>query len=129
MASDALMQPEPRTLSHVAGAGLDRFMRTRFPGGGIWTFWGYQAGAWQRDAGFASIICCWSPIAADQFLGAGVDQRHIAAAKTSSTRPPGSASARLAVFRLGSGVHSDARIPGKIPKSGVYCCVMASSAS
>ena len=53
MASDALMYPESRQrYRSLLTQGWTDALRTRFPSGGIWTFWDYQAGCWQRDAGF-----------------------------------------------------------------------------
>jgi exodeoxyribonuclease-3 len=59
MASDALMQPESRErYRSAARAGLDRRAAHALPGGGIWTFWDYQAGAGSATRASASIICC-----------------------------------------------------------------------
>jgi len=88
MASDALMQPESRERYRALLAqGWTDSLRTRFPGGGIWTFWDYQAGAWQRDAGFRIDHLLLSPIAADRFLGAGVDKEYRGREKASDHAP------------------------------------------
>ena len=62
-------------------------LRTRFPGGGVWTFWDYQAGAWQRDAGFRIDHLLLSPLAADRFTGAGVDKDYRGREKASDHAP------------------------------------------
>ena len=88
MASDALMQPESRERYRALLAqGWTDSLRTRFPGGGVWTFWDYQAGAWQRDAGFRIDHLLLSPIAADRYLGAGVDKDYRGREKASDHAP------------------------------------------
>ena len=53
MAMDALMQPGARDAwFRLLGDGWTDALRSRFPAGRIWTYWDYQAGAWQRDHGF-----------------------------------------------------------------------------
>lgn len=88
MAEDALMQPESRERYRALLAqGWTDSLRTRFPGGGIWTFWDYQAGAWQRDAGFRIDHLLLSPQAADRFGGAGVDKAYRGREKASDHAP------------------------------------------
>ncbi len=88
MASDARMQPESLAgYRALLAQGWTDALRTRFPGGGIWTFWDYQAGAWQRDAGFRIDHLLLSPIAADRFLGAGVDKDYRGREKASDHAP------------------------------------------
>ena len=88
MASDALMQPESRAgyRSLVAQGGTDA-LRTRHPRGGVWTFWDYQAGAWQRDAGFRIDHLLLSPQAADRLVDAGVDKDYRGREKASDHAP------------------------------------------
>lgn len=70
MASDALMQPESRQgYRALVAQGWTDALRTRFPKGGVWTFWDYQAGAWQRDHGIRIDFALLSPQAADRFRG------------------------------------------------------------
>lgn len=77
MAQDALMQPESRAgYRALLAQGWTDSLRTRFPGGGAWTYWDYQAGAWQRDNGFRIDHLLLSPQAADRFVDAGVDKAH-----------------------------------------------------
>ena len=88
MADDALMQPESREgYRALVAQGWTDALRTRFPAGGIWTFWDYQAGAWQRDAGFRIDHLLLSPIAADRVAGAGVDKDYRGREKASDHAP------------------------------------------
>ncbi len=88
MADDALMQPESRaafrTLCHQ---GWTDAIRTRHPVGPIWTFWDYQAGAWQRDAGFRIDHLLLSPQAADRLTDANVDKAYRGREKASDHAP------------------------------------------
>jgi exodeoxyribonuclease-3 len=67
MAADALMQPESRdAYARLLGDGWTDALDTLNPRGGVWTFWDYQAGAWQRDHGFRIDHLLLSPQAADK---------------------------------------------------------------
>ena len=75
MANDALMQPESRQeFRTLLFQGWTDAIRSRHPRGAIWTFWDYQAGAWQRDAGFRIDHLLLSPQAADRLVDANVDK-------------------------------------------------------
>ena len=88
MQDDALMQPESRAgFRTLVAQGWTDALRTRHPGGGVWTFWDYQAGAWQRDAGFRIDHLLFSPMAADRLLDAGVDKAYRAREKASDHAP------------------------------------------
>ena len=88
MQDDALMQPESRAgFRTLVAQGWTDALRTRHPGGGAWTFWDYQAGAWQRDAGFRIDHLLLSPMAADRLLDAGVDKAYRAREKASDHAP------------------------------------------
>lgn len=88
MASDALMQPESRAgYRRLLAQGWTDALRTRFPSGGVWTFWDYQAGAWQRDAGFRIDHLLLSAVAADRLVDAGVDKQHRDREKASDHAP------------------------------------------
>lgn len=77
MAEDALMQPESRAAyRRLLGDGWTDALRRRYPAGGVWTYWDYQAGAWQRDAGFRIDHLLLSPALADRLTDAGVDKEH-----------------------------------------------------
>ena len=88
MASDALMQPESRGAYRLLLAqGWTDALRTRHPTGGIWTFWDYQAGAWQRDVGFRIDHLLLSPLAADRLVEAGVDKAYRGRERASDHAP------------------------------------------
>jgi len=75
MIDDALMQPESRAaFRRLSALGLTDALEARHPKGRLWTFWDYQAGAWQRDAGFRIDHLMLSPEAADRLVDAGVDK-------------------------------------------------------
>ena len=88
MASDALMQPESRdAYFRLMGDGWTDALETLNPAGGIWTYWDYQAGAWQRDHGFRIDHALLSPELADRLKAAGVDKDHRAREKASDHAP------------------------------------------
>jgi len=88
MANDALSQPESRAaLRRMLYAGWTDAIRTRQPHGPAYTFWDYQAGAWQRDAGFRIDHLLLSPAAADRLTDAGID-RDIRAREKASDHVP-----------------------------------------
>jgi exodeoxyribonuclease-3 len=66
---DALFQPESRAafraLRHL---GLSDASELGRQPAGTFTFWDYQAGAWQRDHGIRIDFALLSPQAADRFL-------------------------------------------------------------
>ncbi len=75
MAGDALTQPASRhRYRALLAQGWTDALEVRHPGGGPWTFWDYQAGAWARDAGFRIDHLLLSPSAADRLIEAGVDK-------------------------------------------------------
>lgn len=72
---DALFQPETRTaFRRLAGLGLTDAVRACHPGAGVYTFWDYQAGAWQKDDGIRIDHLLLSPQAADRLSAAGIDR-------------------------------------------------------
>ena len=88
MASDALMQPESRAgYRRLVAQGWTDALRARHPNGGVWTFWDYQAGAWQRDAGFRIDHLLLSPAVADRLAEAGVDKAYRGREKASDHAP------------------------------------------
>ena len=88
MQDDALMQPESREhYRSLVAQGWTDALRTQFPKGGVWTFWDYQAGAWQRDAGFRIDHLLLSPQAADRMIDAGVDKAYRGREKASDHAP------------------------------------------
>ena len=72
---DALFQPETRAaMRTLVNLGLTDAMRACHPGPGIYTFWDYQAGAWQKDHGIRIDHILLSPQAADRLQAAGIDK-------------------------------------------------------
>ncbi len=88
MASDALMQPESRdAYARLLGDGWTDALDTLNPRGGVWTFWDYQAGAWQRDHGFRIDHALLSPELANRLISAGVDKEHRGRERASDHAP------------------------------------------
>ena len=88
MASDALMQPESRAAyARLLNDGWTDAVATHNPRGGIWTFWDYQAGAWQRDHGFRIDHALLSPELADRLVACGVDKAYRGREKASDHAP------------------------------------------
>jgi exodeoxyribonuclease-3 len=72
---DALFQPETRSAFRtLLNLGLTDAVRACNPGPGIYTFWDYQAGAWQKDHGIRIDHILVSPQAADLISAAGIDR-------------------------------------------------------
>jgi exodeoxyribonuclease III len=72
---DALFQPESRAAYRsLVNLGLTDAVRACHPGPGVYTFWDYQAGAWQKDHGIRIDHILASPQAADRLVTAGVDK-------------------------------------------------------
>jgi exodeoxyribonuclease-3 len=88
MESDALMQPEPRdAYARILADGWTDALDIRNPRGGVWTFWDYQAGAWQRDHGFRIDHILLSPECADRLVSVGVDKPYRGREKASDHAP------------------------------------------
>lgn len=88
MASDALMQPESRAaFRRLVHQGWTDALRARHPVAQLWTFWDYQAGCWQRDAGFRIDHLLLSPPASDRLVDAGVDKAYRGREKASDHAP------------------------------------------
>ncbi len=88
MQDDALMQPESRAAyARMLGDGWCDAVRTLNPRGGVWTYWDYQAGAWQRDHGFRIDHILLSPECADRLEAVGVDKDHRGREKASDHAP------------------------------------------
>ncbi len=72
---DALFQPESRAAwRRCLALGLTDALRACEPGAGVYSFWDYQAGAWQKDRGIRIDHLLLSPQAADHLIAAGVDR-------------------------------------------------------
>ena len=75
--TDALYTPEAKAaFRKLSALGLMDAVRSVADGGGIYTFWDYQAGAWQRNNGIRIDHILLSPEAADRLRQAGID-RHV----------------------------------------------------
>ncbi len=73
--NDALFQPESRqAYQRYLHHGLTDGIRACLPDDGLFTFWDYQAGAWQKDNGIRIDHLLMSPDAADKLVRAGVDR-------------------------------------------------------
>ena len=88
LADDALMQPASRdAYARLLGDGWTDAINTHNPRGGIWTYWDYQAGAWQRDHGFRIDHALLSPELAGRLTACGVDKAHRGREKASDHAP------------------------------------------
>ena len=75
--SDALFLPQSRAAFRVLLAeGYTDALRACDPRDGLYTFWDYQAGCWQRNAGIRIDHLLLSPQAADRLVSASV-QKHL----------------------------------------------------
>jgi exodeoxyribonuclease-3 len=88
MLDDALRQPESiAAYRALLGQGWTDALATHYPQGGVWTFWDFQAGAWQRDHGFRIDHLLLSPAVADRLQSCGVDKEHRGREKASDHAP------------------------------------------
>lgn len=72
---DALFLPESRAAwRRILYLGFTEAVRTRDPRPGVYTFWDYQAGAWEKNNGIRIDHLLLSPQAADLLTGSGVDK-------------------------------------------------------
>jgi len=72
---DALFLPESRAAwRRILHRGWHDATREVCQTGGIYTFWDYQRGAWERDRGIRIDHALLSPQAADRLTGAGIDR-------------------------------------------------------
>lgn len=74
-AEDALALPQSRAaFRRILNLGLTDALRDRQQGPGHYTFWDYQAGAWQRNNGIRIDHLLLSPQAADLLQDVGIDK-------------------------------------------------------
>jgi exodeoxyribonuclease-3 len=72
---DALFLPETRArFRALVNLGLTDAVRAASDDGGLYTFWDYQAGAWQKNNGIRIDHLMLSPQAADRLRGCGIDK-------------------------------------------------------
>lgn len=73
---DALFQPETHDRYRaLLNLGLTEAFRACETGGDHYTFWDYQAGAWQKNNGIRIDHMLLSPQAADKLIGVEIDKR------------------------------------------------------
>jgi exodeoxyribonuclease III len=87
-ANDALFLPRTRqSFRKLLHLGFSDAVRSATPDPGLYTFWDYQAGAWQKDNGIRIDHCLLSPQAADRLAGARID-KHVRAWEKPSDHVP-----------------------------------------
>ena len=85
---DALFLPQTRAkFEALVNLGLTDALRATSDDAGIYTFWDYQAGAWQKNNGIRIDHLLLSPQAADRLLTVGVD-KHVRAWEKPSDHVP-----------------------------------------
>jgi exodeoxyribonuclease-3 len=85
---DALFLPQTRArFRALLNLGLIDAIRAASDDGGLYTFWDYQAGAWQKNRGIRIDHLLMSPQAADRLLATGID-RHVRAWEKPSDHVP-----------------------------------------
>jgi exodeoxyribonuclease-3 len=85
---DALFLPATREkFRALVNLGLTDAVRAVSDDAGLYTFWDYQAGAWQKNNGIRIDHLLMSPQAADRLLAAGID-RHVRAWERPSDHVP-----------------------------------------
>ena len=74
--TDALVRPESRAaFRRLLWLGLTDAIRAVQPKGAVYTFWDYQAGAWQRDMGLRIDHALLSPTLAERLEAAAPDKQ------------------------------------------------------
>ena len=72
--TDALFRPETReSFQSLLGLGLTDALRAVTDAPGQYTFWDYQAGAWQKNHGLRIDHLLLSPQASDRLIDVGID--------------------------------------------------------
>ncbi|MEO0625072.1 MAG: exodeoxyribonuclease III [Pseudomonadota bacterium] len=85
---DALYRPESRAAwRRILHLGFHDATREVTQADGVYSFWDYQAGAWQKDNGIRIDHLLLSPQAADRMTGAGIDRLMRAREKPSDHVP------------------------------------------
>jgi exodeoxyribonuclease-3 len=86
--SDALALPESRAAyRRIINLGLTDAFRARVQGPGHYSFWDYQAGAWERNNGIRIDHLLLSPSCADMLTGVGID-KHVRGREKPSDHVP-----------------------------------------
>ena len=85
---DALYLPQTRaSFRNLIALGLTDAVRATSDDPGLYSFWDYQAGAWQRNNGIRIDHLLLSPQAADRLARAGIDKNERAREKPSDHVP------------------------------------------
>ncbi|MBI1620454.1 exodeoxyribonuclease III [Aquamicrobium zhengzhouense] len=93
--NDALFQPESRqALRRLCNLGFIDAIRTTTDEDGIYTFWDYQAGAWQKNNGIRIDHLLLSPEAANLLSSTSVE-KHVRAWEKPSDHVPAIAELRI----------------------------------
>ncbi|WP_417721255.1 exodeoxyribonuclease III [Salipiger sp.] len=72
---DALFLPQTRdAFRRILNLGFTEAIRARHPGPGVYTFWDYQAGAWQKNNGIRIDHVLMTPACADLMVDCGIDR-------------------------------------------------------
>ena len=75
-ATDALFQPETRArFRALVHLGFTDAVRALNPATGLYTFWDYQAGSWQKNDGIRIDFSLLSPQAADRLVTCRIDKQ------------------------------------------------------
>lgn len=86
--NDALVRPQTRAaFRRLLWLGLTDALRALHPSGAAYTFWDYQAGAWERDNGLRIDHALLSPRLAERLLSAGPDKNERARERPSDHVP------------------------------------------
>ena len=86
--NDALFLPQTRAkFRALLNLGLTDALRAANDEGGVYTFWDYQAGAWQKNNGIRIDHLLLSPQATDRLANVGVD-KHVRAWEKPSDHVP-----------------------------------------
>jgi exodeoxyribonuclease III len=86
--TDALLHPETRArFRRLIWSGMTDAIRAVHPHGAQYTFWDYQAGAWQRDVGLRIDHALLSPTVAERLVAAAPDREERAKTQPSDHVP------------------------------------------
>lgn len=85
---DALFQPQTRqAFRRLKNLGFTEAVRSVTDSAGVYTFWDYQAGAWQKNNGIRIDHLLMSPPASDRLKAAGID-KHVRGWEKASDHVP-----------------------------------------
>jgi len=86
--NDALFQPESRqALRRLCNLGFVEAVRATTDDAGVYTFWDYQAGAWQKNNGIRIDHLLLSPEASNRLVSTAID-KHVRAWEKPSDHVP-----------------------------------------